>query len=113
MADSDVTTGELGRRVDRLETGMQTGFAALADQLRSLQFVPIGVYTSDRSGDMERINRLEADLRSEREAREESEKVASQRAWQSRWSLITAAVGVPLAVVASVGASLLTAHLSP
>lgn len=111
MAEADVTTGELGRRVDRLETAMTTGFATLADQIRGLQFVSAGVYASDRAADVERMSRLEDDVQGERRAREEAQRAADQRAWQSRWSLIAAAVGVPFGIVGSVIAAVITARI--
>lgn len=110
--ESEVTLGELGRRVDRLDTEMQAGFRSMREEIQRLAFVPAAVYAADRSGDHERLRRLEQDLSEETEARRTAEQAATQRAWQARWSLILAAIGVPFGVVASVLAGIIVARLT-
>ncbi|MFI6760596.1 hypothetical protein ACIBF5_15820 [Micromonospora sp. NPDC050417] len=114
MADADpVTLGELGRRVDRVDVEMRNGFQQLREELRGLTFVPAAVYAADRSGDHERMRRLEGDLKEEITAREEAEKVAGQRAWQSRLSLTLAIVGLPISIVGSIVVAIIHAQINP
>ncbi len=112
----DITTGELGRRVDRLDREMKAGFESLHNEIRTLQFVPAAVYAADRSADQERLRRMEQDLVDERHEREGEAKESEKRAFTARWSLITALIACPLAVIASVVAALIlvaVGHPSP
>lgn len=113
MGTGEVTIGELDRRVDRLERAMEAGFQGLREEIQRLSFVSAAVYAADRSADQERIRRLEADLTEERDARTGAEQAVQQRAWQSRWSLIVALIGLPLSVIGSVLAALLLTYLKP
>lgn len=75
----DVTLGELGRRVDRLESQMWAGFEGIRAELRGLAFVPAGVYASDQAACNMRINRLE-----------ENYKTNDARSWQVKLAVIAA-----------------------
>lgn len=77
--NDDVTLGELGRRVQRLESQMSAGFEAMRAELRSLAFVPSGVYASDQAAVNMRIARLE-----------DTNKVLEHRGWQVRLAIIAA-----------------------
>lgn len=108
---TDITLGEVGRRVDRLDHEMRAGFTRVAEQVAALTFVPAAVYAADQSATAEKIRRLEADLRGEEEERRTAEQTASQRAWQARLSLIMALLGMPLSVIGSVVVALAVARL--
>lgn len=107
----DMTIGELSRRVDRLDTEMKAGIQAVREDIQRLQFVPAAVYASDRSGDAERVRRLEADLIEERREREAEKGTADQRAWQARLSLIMAMVGLPISLIGSILAAVIISNL--
>lgn len=96
----DVTINELARRVDRLDTAMASGFQSMREEIQRLAFVPAAVYAADRSGDQERIRRLE-----------EGAKLVDQRAWQARTSLIVAVVGLPLSIIGSIIVAMLLAQM--
>lgn len=108
---TDLTIGEVGRRVDRLDAEVRAGFRQVAEQISGLAFVPAAVYAADRSAEGERLRRLEKDLKEETEARETAERTASQRAWQARLSLLMAMLGLPLSVLGSVLVALLVAQM--
>jgi hypothetical protein len=110
-APADITLGEVGRRVDRLDQEMRAGFAKVAEQLAGLAFVPAGVYAADQSAMAERMRRLEADLRDEEAARRAAEQTASHRAWQARLSLVMALLGLPLSVLGAVVVALVLAPM--
>lgn len=107
-----ITLGEVGRRVDRLDSEMRAGFQKVAEQIAGLSFVPAAVYAADRSAEAERARRVEADLREEIRARESAEQTSGQRAWQARLSLILALVGLPLSVIGSVVAALVVTSVT-
>lgn len=107
----DVTLGELARRVDRLDSAMVAGFATMQAELRGLAFVPAAVYSADRVTDDLRVSRLESDLLAERVGREEAERIAAQRAWQARLSMVMAFVGLPLSVIGSIVVALVVSQL--
>jgi len=86
--DDDVTLGEVVRRVDRLENAMVEGFRELRDEIRSLAFVPAGVYASDQSAMRERVDRLES--RADQ---------ADNRAWHVRAALLVAGCSGLLSLV--------------
>lgn len=107
----DVTLGEVVRRVDRLDREMMAGFASMREELRGLAFVPAAVYSADRVADDLRFRRLEDDLVAERAGREEAERVADQRAWQARLSVVMAFVGLPLSVIGSIVVALVVSQV--
>lgn len=96
MSD-DVTLGELARRVDRLETTMQAGFAQLGEKMDRLPYVQAGTYESDKDATRDRLTKVET-----------AQDRHDGRAWQVRTSVMVAAMGVPMSVIASVFASVLT-----
>lgn len=108
----DITLGELGRRVDRVEVEMRAGFDSMRQQIERLAFVPAGVYAADKSAEGQRIQRIEDALEREVEARVEAQKTADQRAWQSRWSLVMALIGMPLTVVGSIVIALIVPRIT-
>jgi hypothetical protein len=104
-----VTLGELARRVERIDgrvermdTGMRSGFDALREEISRLSFVSREVYEASRGGDSARFDRLEADLHEEGAARKASEERADQRDWQVRVALGVALFGALLSVVVAV-----------
>lgn len=108
---TDITLGEVARRVDRLDQEMRAGFKAVQEEIAKLAFVPAAVYAADRAADVERIRRLEDDLKEEVGAREETERTAAQRTWQARLSLVMALIGLPLSVLGSVIVALVVVHI--
>lgn len=91
MDPDDVTLGELGRRVDRLDDQMNKGFEAMRNEIRNLSFVPAGVYASDQGATNQRINRLE-----------QRSDTAEQRGWQVRVAIIMAVFSTLLTVVVAI-----------
>lgn len=87
----DVTLGELSRRVERLETQVSAGFEAMRSELRTLTFVPAGVYASDQSGVNMRIQRLE-----------ELNKTMENRSWHIRFAIIAAIFSGLMTIVTTV-----------
>lgn len=67
-ADDSVTTGELGRRIekiedriDRFEQMTSEHFRVLHDQIAALRFVPLDLYLSERDtlrGEVDKASRL-------------------------------------------------------
>lgn len=86
VADEQVTIGELGRRMDRVEGAVTRGFDRLAERL-DRDYVTVAVYAADRAADQARIAKLEARADGD-----------SQRAWQTRLSLTLALLSVPASV---------------
>lgn len=97
---TEVTLGEVGRGLDRVEREMRDGIAAIRAEIKALAFVPAAVYAADQVGNRERIERLE-----------EADKDARQRAWQSRWSIVLALIAMPISIVGAVIAALVIAAL--
>ena len=95
----EVTLGEVARGLSRVEREMQVGIAAIRQEIAALAFVPAAVYAADMSAHRERVTRLERDLAEESAVRQNTEAVSQQRAWQAKWSIILAFVGMPISVV--------------
>jgi len=108
----DISLGEVARRVDRLDSEMRAGFASMRDEIRGLAFVPAGVYTADRSADLERMRRFEDDLAEEMRTRVAVQQTTDQRAWQARLSLIVALLGLPISIIGSIAVALILARLN-
>jgi hypothetical protein len=108
---TEVTLGEVARGLSRVETEMHAGFKALREELKTLSFVDSAVYSADKVAYHDRVARLEADLEDERTLRREADAVAQQRAWQSRWSIILAVIGMPISILGAVVAALVVAAL--
>lgn len=90
---------------------MREGFAAIRNEIKSLSFVPAAVYSADKLAHNDRFDRLTQDFESEREARREAEALATQRAWQARWSIVLALLGMPISIFGAVVAALIIAAL--
>ncbi len=87
VVDEQVTIGEIGRRMDRVEEAVTRGFDRLTERL-DRDYVPVAVYAADRAADQTRIAKLEARADSD-----------TQRAWQARLSLSLALLSVPASIV--------------
>lgn len=85
--EEQVTIGELGRRMDRVEEAVTRGFDRLTERL-DRDYVGVALYAADRAADRARMAKLEA--RAEGDA---------QRAWQSRLSLMVALLSVPAGII--------------
>lgn len=96
----EVSTGELSRGLARVEQEMKDGFSQLRAELAAMTYVQPAVYAADQAATRDRLVRLE-----------EAEKVAQQRAWQSRWSIIIALVGMPISIIGAVIAAMLITGL--
>ena len=107
----DMTLGELARRVDRIDSEVRDGFAGVREEIRSLAFVHPAVYAADRQADGQRFARIERDLTEEKNAREDAERMAAARAWQARFSLVMALLGLPISVIGSVVVALVVAQI--
>jgi hypothetical protein len=108
---TEVTLGEVARGLGRVEREIEVGFQAIRQEIKSLSFVPAAVYSADKVAQHDRIGRLEEDLEEEKVLRRDAEALSSQRAWQSRWSLLLALFGMPISVVGAVAAALIVAWL--
>lgn len=106
---TEVTLGEVARGLGRVEREMHEGFAAMRREISTLSFVPAAVYAADMMAYRDRVDRLEVDLNEESGTRRDAEHVAQQRAWQSRWSIILALVGMPISIIGAVVAALVIA----
>jgi hypothetical protein len=87
--DAEITIGELGRRLDRLETTVATGFERLATRLER-DYVQVAVYATERAADLARIASLEAETATR-----------GQQRWQTRLALTAALLSVPTSVIAA------------
>lgn len=97
---TEVTLGEVHRGLTRVEQEMHLGFEAVRQQIRTLSFVPSGVYAADVLAYRDRLDRIETALAAEVTWRRDTEAVSVQRAWQSRLSIVLAMVSVLGAIVA-------------
>lgn len=107
----EVTLGEVARGLSRVEREMQAGFAAIRAEIQGLSFVPAAVYAADSLAYRERIERIEHEQAAEARMRREAETASQQRAWQARWSIILAVIGMPISIGGAVIAALLIAAL--
>lgn len=111
-ADStEVTLGEVARGLGRVEREMHLGFSAIRAEIGKLSFVPAQVYAADMVAYRDRMERIEENAAREAELRHEAEAVASQRAFQSRWSVVLALIGMPISIIGAVIAALVIAAL--
>lgn len=68
MPDSDVTLGEVYRRLTAVEHSFTNGFNRLGDRIDRLEFVHRDVYTADINTIRARLNELEDDKKWTRRA---------------------------------------------
>ena len=106
---NEPTLGEVSRGLGRVEREMREGFTAIRTEIGKLGFVPAQVYASDQAAARDRLVRIEESLREEADLRREAETSAAQRAWQSRWSVTLAMIGMPISIIGAVIAALVTA----
>lgn len=68
MPDSDVTLGEVFRRLTSVETKFDAGITRLGDRIDRLEFVHRDVYTADMTTIRSRLDELEDDKKWTRRA---------------------------------------------
>lgn len=85
--EEQVTIGELGRRMDRVEDTLTRGFDKLTARL-DRDYVQIAVYAADRNADNARLAALEAESAG-----------AKQRIWQIRLAMYASLLSVPVGVI--------------
>lgn len=108
---TEVTLGEVSRGLSRVEREMHLGFQAIRAEIGKLSFVPSQVYAADMMAYRDRLERTEIALRDEVEVRRETDTANAQRAWQSRWGVTLALIGMPISIIGSVVAGLVIAAL--
>lgn len=55
----EVTIWELSRRIDRMDSRIESGFTKLEASISALQFVPMNLYISERKATDARLTELE------------------------------------------------------
>lgn len=99
-ADDDISMGELGRRINRLEGAVERGFSGVHRRIDELAYVEHGVYEADKQTVQIQIVELAKDIKELQEAN----KQRAQEAAANRRLTITAfaaplIVGVAVAVI--------------
>jgi hypothetical protein len=97
--EPDVTIGEIGRRLDRLESTVHNGFEALGKRIEGLPFLPVAVYMADKATVLEQRKGLEAEIKVERERLDHIE---ASIQWLARALAGAVVTGVVAAVFAAV-----------